>query len=126
MKPKSGSPKPVRMPVKINFSQFAFNDGSSEQVKFDLYLKSREIKQISQLLQKTLPLQKAQRQQWIEENEDFINQLLNSFMDDSMMVLDGIKMDTETMELSVNLISDLRDAVTIIQNLLHDGDKYQS
>lgn len=91
---------------------------SKEEVKFDLYLKLREIKEISRYLEKILLTKEEKRMLWVNENEDLIHQLLDSFITDSTLILDGMTLDGEAMSMSVDLMSHLRQLFNVLQSLL--------
>jgi hypothetical protein len=95
-------------------------------VKFDLYVKSREIQQISDSLQRILMLPVEQRQEWLQEHESIIAELMDSFMDDSVLALDGLQLDKESMELSVELVTQMRDAVNMIHRIFSNDDSLVS
>ncbi|MGD9129628.1 MAG: hypothetical protein PVJ09_04035 [Candidatus Woesebacteria bacterium] len=96
---------------------------SADEVKFDLYIKAREIKQINEYLERIMLFSKKRKQAWLGENEEMINQLLDSIMEDSMMVMDGLEVDSESMELSVELMINLRNAVYTLRNLIYSKQR---
>ncbi len=102
-----------------------FNDDETpmNDVKFDLFLKTREVKQISHSLQKVLTMRRDQRVAWINENGEMINQLLDNFLEDSALILDGAQLDLEGQNLSVEFMKNLREALNIISNLLSNHTK---
>jgi hypothetical protein len=98
----------------------------SAAVKFDLYVKAREIQQISDSLRHILTLPQAKRQEWLEENESIVAELMDSFMDDSVLAMDGLQLDQESMELSVTLVTKMRDAMNMIHRIFSDDDSLVS
>lgn len=100
-------------------SRSSTDDHSSDSIKFDLYLKVREVKQVTDLLQRVALRDQSSRRRWVKENEQMINQLLDSFMDNSVLALDGIQLDEDVMELSMELMANLRETLSLVQTLLY-------
>lgn len=108
----------VRLSQKA-LDMFAEQD-SGDSLKFDLYVKSREIKQIVSSLQNVALLPAEKRQTWVDDHESMIVELMDSFMDDSILAMDGLQLDEEGMNLSVELVSNMRDAMNIINSIFSD------
>lgn len=88
--------------------------------KFGLYLKAREVRQLAEVLQGLSSRSKQERLQWLRENESVVAELVNTFTDESIATLDGAAMDRESMQLSVELMSDLRRALLMLDGLIYD------
>ncbi|NCN24161.1 MAG: hypothetical protein GW945_01570, partial [Candidatus Pacebacteria bacterium] len=58
-----------------------------------------------------------EQQEWIEENADIIHQGFDNFVDDSNNVLQRVSFDSETLELSEDLVVSLRDVLNLVQSL---------
>src|SRR3990167_4486913 len=86
-------------------------DSETESIKFDLYVKAAEIKQIADSLENVVLLPEKKRKQWLESHEELIKDLMESFMDDSMLAMDGMYLDPEASKLSVELVSNMRNAM---------------
>jgi lipid II:glycine glycyltransferase (peptidoglycan interpeptide bridge formation enzyme) len=91
---------------------------SSAAVKFDLYVKNRELQQIAQSFRSIMLLPPKQRKKWTEQYQDLIEDLMDSFTDDSLLAMDGIQLDDESMDLSTELVSNLKTTMNIIQDML--------
>lgn len=90
-----------------------------EEVKFDLYLKIREIKQISLYLESILSLDSNKREKFVIDNKEMLEDLLDNLFDESITIVDGASLDKEAMNLTISLIQTVRNTVTVIQNLYH-------
>lgn len=90
----------------------------SQHTKFDLYLKVREISQIYTLLQQVLHKKKSEQKVWAKENQEMVENMMDSFMNESVLVLDGMQLDEESMQLSIDLMEKLRFTLTAVQDLL--------
>lgn len=112
--------------IMDDYSPKFISKGSTGSTKFDLYLKSRELKELSRVLEQVLLLPQEQRFEWVEENGELVSEAVDGFIQDSSSALDGISLDPETMELSKELVLSLRDTMDIIQGILFDRPKLTS
>ncbi len=88
--------------------------------KFQLFVKLREIKALATLLQEVRLKTTAERQAWLQDNEPLIADLVNEFTDDSLSRLQGIGTDRETVSLSVDLVTSLRQTLLLLDSLMID------
>lgn len=88
--------------------------------KFRLFLKNREIQEVKQLLNHVLHMPGQQRSAWIEQYGDFVNQAFDALVDDSNFVLDELPYDEDTLEMSHELVTSLRDALQLMEGILSD------
>lgn len=95
-------------------------------VKFGLYVKTREMKQLEQSLKHILLLPKSEREVWLEDHEELVNELLESFVSDSTLALDGLQLDPEAMKLSVEFVTTLRDVMNTLRGILEDAQSLSS
>ena len=91
----------------------------SADLKFDLYLRSREMKQIVSYLEKVMLKQKSERDLFVAENKTFIDSLMKTFVDDSNLTLEGMQMDQESAQMSMQLAMDLRKFISLINALFY-------
>lgn len=88
--------------------------------KFQLFVKLREIKALATLLQEVRLKTTAERKAWLQDNEPLIADLVNEFTDDSLSRLQGIGTDRETVSLSVDLVTSLRQTLLLLDSLMID------
>jgi hypothetical protein len=88
--------------------------------RFQLFVKVREIKELASLLQEVRLKSTAERQAWLEDNEPIIADLVNEFTDESLSRLQGIGTDRETVNLSVDLVTSLRQTLLLLDSLMID------
>jgi len=88
--------------------------------KFNLFIKAREIDQITKSLHKLDFMSKAAKMSWARENEMIIEEMLEDFMDDSSLVLERQNLDGESLQLSMELVRSLRETSELLQNLLYE------
>ena len=99
---------------------------SKEELKFNLFLKSRELKQISLALQKVMLRDKRAREAWVKENQAVMENLLRVFAEDSSLTLDGMQLDDETAFLSMRLAENLKKTISIINTLFYGVEDLKS
>ena len=107
-------------------SGWSLDKNSPEVLKFDLFVKSREIKQIVGSLQQILLLPAKEKSTWIKMHEAMIGDLMDSFMDDSILAMDGLQLDQESMNLSVELVTHMRDAMNMINSIFSEQKRLVS
>lgn len=98
----------------------------SADLKFDLYLRSREVKQIVSYLEKVMLKQKSERELFVAENKVFIDSLMKTFVDDSNLTLEGMQMDQESAQMSMQLAMDLRKSISLINALFYGSEGLMS
>lgn len=106
----------------ITFSLSSNHDSavSPESQKFDLYLKAREVKQLAEVLQGLSSKSKAERLNWLRQNENLVANLVDTFTDESLSTLEGASMDREMMTMSMELMANLRRALLMLDGLFYD------
>ncbi len=100
--------------------------GNSAAVKFGLYVKTHEIRQIEESLRQVMLLPKTNQRRWLADHEGYISELLDSFVSDSTLALDGIQLDGEALELSIEFVTVLRDVMNTIRSLFSDRNTLTS
>lgn len=98
----------------------------TSSLKFNLFLKAHELKEVSKVLENVLLLSEKERKIWAKDNGEVINQAIDSFVKDSNATLSELTFDEETLQLSKELVTSLRDTVDMVQDILFDGHKLSS
>ncbi|PIR64625.1 MAG: hypothetical protein COU63_01230 [Candidatus Pacebacteria bacterium CG10_big_fil_rev_8_21_14_0_10_36_11] len=98
------------------------NDEQGEKVRFDLYRRQKEIQEISKILQQLSARGRNEQKEWLRENEEFVTGMAEDFVDDSLVQLDGVKMDSETVRLSVEVMTQLRETLGLFQAIVSGDD----
>lgn len=107
-------------------TRYSLSDTVTSSTKFNLFLKTHEIREIQKVLGHVMLLPPEHRVSWVEENGEIIQAAFDSFIDDSNMVLDDMMIDDEALELSQQLITSLKNALSIVENILNEGQTLQS
>lgn len=102
------------------------NQAPPAAVKFSLYVKAHEIKQLDASLRQVLLMSNRDRQTWLNEHEEFVNELLETFVNDSTLALDGLQLDTEALQLSIDFVTNLRDVMNTLRGILNDAHSMSS
>lgn len=99
---------------------------SNDAVKLGLFVKNNQAQKLITEFERIRLLPPTERQVWLDDNELVLNRLLDTFAQDSIVALDGLGMDEETVSLSIELVTNLRDAMNTIQGVLYDSGRLKS
>lgn len=103
-------------------AQATFQDEAAPaSVKFELYVKTHEIKQIGLSLEQIMLLPKKQRHAWVQDHETLVNEMLDNFLQDSALALDGLQLDGEAVQLSIEYVTALRDTMNTLRGILDEA-----
>jgi hypothetical protein len=95
-------------------------------LKFGLYVKTHEMKSLEESLQQVVLMPRPQRQEWLTEHQEFVNNLMDSFVTDSVIALDGLNLDSEAMELASEFVTTLRDVTNMIRSIIDTSRTLES
>ncbi len=95
-------------------------------LKFGLFVKTHKMKQLETSLKHIVLLPKEERDSWLHEHEDLMNELLENFVQDSTLALDGLQLDSEATELSIEFVTTLRDVMNTLRGILEDAKSLNS
>ncbi len=102
--------------ITFNSSVIEPNE-SNDALKFNLYLKNREISEVASLLRNVGSMPPTQRKAWLKEHEETVSGLLDAFMEDASGVFDGLYLDDEAMDLSARFVTTVRDVMSTLQGM---------
>lgn len=95
-------------------------------LKTDLFVKIQDLQGINQELEKIMLMPQYKRLQWANEHEIILTSLLDTFIEDSMMVVDGLDNDDQTIDLSIEYVGSLKDVVYKVRSILYEQDQLES
>lgn len=95
-------------------------------VKFGLYVKTHAMKQLEESLKQILLLPKAERETWVLDHEEWVNSVLDNFVQDSTLALNGLQLDQEATDLSIEYVTKLRDVMNTIRGILDEAKSLNS
>ncbi len=81
-------------------------------------MKINQIRGMLDELEKVMLLPKKKKDKWVTQNYAFLQELMDEYLDDSEMVFEGITLDTQSRELAVEYVTNLRDMITIMKSIL--------
>ena len=73
-----------------------------------------------------MSLEHHERRQWVEENGDFLTKAFDQFISETSQTLEGMSMDDETMALSKELVTTLRDTSELLDGLVATTQRLRS
>jgi hypothetical protein len=107
--------------LDVDFSVLDGYDDNSEEVKFDLYLLTREIKQISDSLKNVSVLSKPKQEAWVKENKGQLHKLMDGLVKEAMELFDGMEFDKDTLTESITCMTELRSLMTQLHSIMGDS-----
>ena len=90
----------------------------TENTRFHLFKKQRELSEINRVLGDLTAKAKKDDLDWLRENDELMVGLAESFIDDSLVGLEGSPLDGETMKLSLRVMSNLKETLNRFENLI--------
>ncbi|MBU0576869.1 hypothetical protein KJ707_02340 [Patescibacteria group bacterium] len=109
----------------FNFN-LSFSDSyedDNEVFKFDLFLMTREIKQITDSLQNVTLLPKNQQRAWVKDNQKFLHRFMDSLTHDMFNVLDEVSLDQDALQETITCVTELRELVNTLNGLMTGGQR---
>ena len=104
----------------------AFTSGEEVSKKFRLFLKVREIKGIQKILDEVQMLPFEERERWIDEYGEMINEAIDEFVDDSGITIENIFSDDEALALSQELIFTLKETISTVEGIMYEDAQLES
>ncbi|MBT3249595.1 MAG: hypothetical protein HN846_02335 [Candidatus Pacebacteria bacterium] len=107
----------------LNFN-LSFSDGfddDNESFKFDLFLMTREIKQISSSLKQVTLLPKKQQKQWVRDNQKLLRKFMSNLNHDMYDVLDEMSLDNDVLLETISCVTELRELINTLNSLMVGG-----
>jgi hypothetical protein len=108
-----------KLTFHLNTDELNDNE-ENQETKFDLFVQSRRVKQISSALDKIMFHAQNKESLQMMQDQEFVSELLDELLDDSLLVLDGVQLDGETMDMSMKLMSDIKRAIGVLQQVVDD------
>lgn len=106
---------------QIYLNSLSHKNSENQETKFDLFVQSRRVRQITLALDVFIQNMNKSQPTWLIDNQDLVDGFLEELMNDSMLVLDGVELDAEGMELSMSLMDDIRRALSTVEQMIGGG-----
>ncbi len=94
---------------------------SEEEIKFNLFIQSRRVGQFHQALKKIKNKSQNYQTSWVFNHPELLDEMLNDMLDDSLLMLDGLELDSETVDLSLQLVKNIRQSLDCVYQLLDEA-----
>lgn len=107
-----------------DFTQEApFKNPEKTSVKVELFSRIHHIDGLAREFERIMLMSKVQREKWLDENQRFLQDMLDQFVSESFLALDGVELDEEGIQLSIEFVTKLRDVMNMIQSILFGGKR---
>jgi hypothetical protein len=90
----------------------------SDAINFDMYVKIRELSQIGDGLRRIIALPESDKKAWVRNNEGYLSEMMESVLHDTFGTIDGMQLDSEGLELSLQLVTVMRETMDVMQNIM--------
>jgi hypothetical protein len=107
----------------LNFN-LSISDGfedDNEAFKFDLFLMTREIKQITDSLKHVTLLPKKQQIAWVKDNQQLLRKFMSNLNHDMSDVLDDMSLDRDVLHKTISCVTELRELINTLNGLMVGG-----
>ncbi len=109
-----------KLNLDLDFNKYFMMSGDEDaEVKFSLYVQLRKIEQLNQALDKIALQSATEDQDWVLDHTEMLDDLLNELLDQAMLILDGVHLDKEGIDLSLRLMTDIRATLDRVHQLLY-------
>lgn len=95
-------------------------------LKFGLFVKTHEMRSLEESLRQVVVMPRAERMKWLMEHQDFVNDILDSYIADSVLALDGLQLDSEGMRLAIEFVTELRDVMNVLRSIIDSTRSFSS
>ena len=112
----------------FNFN-LSISDGfedDNEAFKFDLFLMTREIKQITTSLKHVTLLPKKQQHEWVKDNQQLLHKFMNNLTHDMSDILDEMSLNQDVLQKTISCVTELRELVNTLNSLVVGGPSLRS
>lgn len=113
-------------------SDFPPGDGSphnpqdSQELRFELFLKTRQIKELSQMMASLRLMPKRERRSWLREHEGMLQDQIDTLLEEIMGAFDQRELDSEVLAESIECVTELKNLMNTLQDLLSSEHQLQS
>lgn len=97
-----------------------------DSVKQELFVRTHYIEGLTKEFEKVSLLPSKQRLAWVEENEQLLSNVLDKLMFDSDLAMNGMSLDAQTMALSADFVTKLRQAATLMRQIVRGSSRIEN
>jgi hypothetical protein len=95
-------------------------NSNSQQLSFTLELKIIELKQLINLLEKVSVKSAKERARWLDNHQEFVDQISQLIIDHSNLSLIALKGGNSNSRLSLILAEEIKKAISLMNTILFD------
>lgn len=96
-------------------------NSNSQQLSFTLELKIIELKQLINLLEKVSVKSAKERARWLDNHQEFVDQISQLIIDHSNLSLIALKGGNSNSRLSLILAEEIKKAISLMNTILFDN-----
>ena len=93
---------------------------SQDEIKFDIFLRTREVKELGSVLRELSLMPQSKKSRWLKDNGEVVQAGMDDFLDDSKLVLQGVSLDEEMVQLSGDLVSSMQETLSVMHAVFQD------
>ncbi len=112
--------------LNFNLSISDSFEDDNEAFEFDLFLMTREIRQITSSLKHVTLLPKKQQKQWVKDNQKLLYKFMGNLNHDMSDVLDDMSLDHDVLQKTISCVTELRELVNTLNGLMVGGPSLMS
>lgn len=94
--------------------------------KFQLYLKARQMNQARKVLDNVKKMESKQRQQWLKENSELLEEAFEGFINESNQVLAQVGLDDESLKLSQDIVRGIKESMSLMGDVVYKQQELES
>jgi len=102
---------------------FYSDEPVEEPLKLSLFTRIHEMESMVKELTGVTRLSPIQKTAWLNENEFFLQKVLDDFVEETPLQFDEEDMDTEVAKLLIEYTAALQDLMSVVQNIFHKPTK---
>lgn len=95
-----------------------YEDDGNAELKFDLYLTTRQIKQIADSLKNITLLPVTQQKKWVKQNKSYLLRMMDTFTSEVMDMFDEAELNQDALDESIACMSEFRQLMNTLNSLV--------
>lgn len=94
------------------------SEGEAEQIKFDIYLKNRQVTELVKIMEDVLLWPKSARKKWVKKFSPHITDMLDDFLEETVITFDGVSLDQELITLFAEFTKNLQTVTEQVEGVV--------
>lgn len=109
---------------KFNFLLSEGVADESEIFKFDLFLMTREMRQLTQYLRRITLWPQDHRRRWVKDNQEMLNQFMQDLTFDIFDTMEEAGLDQSVLAETIICVTELRELANTLHSVLRGGKNF--